>query len=378
MTVEIQKQKIGIITLSASDNCGSLLQCYALKKLLEPYGNVEVINFSSEQSHKLYDIPKMKLKNLIRLLFRTKRGLKLIRLKKSKKDYQNFRINNLKMSAKELFREDLNTIKDKYDIIVAGSDQVWNNKMTDFDEAFFCGWTKSTKVAYAPSLGGQDIRNADAPDKLINLIKEFKHISAREEFGKNCLEKILGKNIEKVLDPTLAIDEKYWKELIGEPLIKGDYIFFYSWAYYNEDGLDIVKKESMRLNIPTIVIDARKWLKKDEKNFDFILSPEDGPIAFLNLMYYCKQAYVESFHGMIFAYLFKRNFYLLDSHEKLEDLDSRLAELVNLFAVQDRILTKYNYEQVNKSQPILYTKDNKNLDNLKTISNNFIKKIMED
>ena len=48
--------KIGIITLSASDNCGSLLQSYALKKLLSLYGKVEIINFSSLKSHSLYDI----------------------------------------------------------------------------------------------------------------------------------------------------------------------------------------------------------------------------------------------------------------------------------------------------------------------------------
>ena len=50
--------KIGIITLSASDNCGSLLQAYALKVLLEKVSNysVELINFSTVQSHKAYDI----------------------------------------------------------------------------------------------------------------------------------------------------------------------------------------------------------------------------------------------------------------------------------------------------------------------------------
>ena len=42
--------KIGIITLSDSDNCGSLLQCYALKKVLAEFGTVDVINFSSEAS----------------------------------------------------------------------------------------------------------------------------------------------------------------------------------------------------------------------------------------------------------------------------------------------------------------------------------------
>ena len=45
------------MTLSASDNCGSLLQSYALKTILENLGNnVEIINFTTEQSHSMYDI----------------------------------------------------------------------------------------------------------------------------------------------------------------------------------------------------------------------------------------------------------------------------------------------------------------------------------
>ena len=51
-------KKVGILTLSASDNCGSLLQTYALKTYLEKYMGfyAEVINFESEQSKRIYDI----------------------------------------------------------------------------------------------------------------------------------------------------------------------------------------------------------------------------------------------------------------------------------------------------------------------------------
>ena len=48
--------KIGIITLSASYNCGSLLQSFALKRILERFGEVEIINFTSLASQKMYNI----------------------------------------------------------------------------------------------------------------------------------------------------------------------------------------------------------------------------------------------------------------------------------------------------------------------------------
>ena len=45
--------KIGIITLSASDNCGSLLQAYALMNILKEKGHtVEIIDFSTRISKK--------------------------------------------------------------------------------------------------------------------------------------------------------------------------------------------------------------------------------------------------------------------------------------------------------------------------------------
>ena len=53
-----QVKPIGILTLSASDNCGSLLQTYALKTLIESIytGTVEIVPFASPKSHLLYDI----------------------------------------------------------------------------------------------------------------------------------------------------------------------------------------------------------------------------------------------------------------------------------------------------------------------------------
>ena len=49
---------VGILTLSASDNCGSLLQAYALQQCLKRRFQVqsEVIDFRPKASEKLYSI----------------------------------------------------------------------------------------------------------------------------------------------------------------------------------------------------------------------------------------------------------------------------------------------------------------------------------
>lgn len=362
--------KIGIITLSASDNCGSLLQSYALKKLLEPYGDVEIINFSSEKSHLMYDIfPKNMHRSKRELL---KRGKCFFALFNEKRSYEKFRNKQLRIAGKEYFKDELFKIADKYDVLVAGSDQVWNVMMYDFDEAFFGGWSNAKKVAYAPSLGGHDVREHTQCERYIKHINEFSALSVREKKGKQCLEEVTEKKVEYVLDPTLVLDKDKWRELVKSPLVEGDYIFFYSWAYNDYDILKIVADESLRTGLPVYVVDARKWINKSPKSWGFLFAKEQGPLAFLNLMCYAKRCYVESFHGMIFSYLFKKDFWLLDTHKEYEEIDTRLKELLYQLHMEDRVLTKFNKDFIDQNTTVVYSENNL-LDELKQKSKNYIK-----
>lgn len=336
-----------------------------------------MIHFSSESSHKIYDVPQINIVKQLLFLFGFKRRQKYERLSKCKTAYEKFRINQLEMDNEELLPENLQSVKDKYDVVVVGSDQVWNVQMGDFDESFFAGWTSKKKVAYAPSLGGKDIRTAAKANQFIQWINEFAYLSVREEIGKKCLEEICDREITKVLDPTLLIEADEWRKLVGKPLIERNYIFFYSWAYCYDDLIEIVKCEKERLGMPVIVVDSRKWMNKDEKKYGFTLSEREGPLAFLNLMYYADRAFVESFHGMVFAYIFKKNFWLLDTHENLDDLDSRLMEFVDLLGAESRILTKFNYFKKDMEVKMDYL-ENTQLLSLQNISKNYIRKAMED
>lgn len=366
--------KIGIITLSASYNCGSMLQSYALKEILSKYGEVEIINFSSKSSHIQYDFIPTPLLEKLRLLY-SLRGL-FIDLKKEIKSYIGFQHKFLRISGKEYWAKDLTEIKNKYDVVVAGSDQVWNVCMGDFDEAFFCDWTDVKKIAYAPSLGGHDIRESPNCQKIIDAVRKFSSLSVREEVGKKCLNEILNKNIPKVLDPTLVMELEHWENLAGEKKIKGEYIFFYSWAYCSEETRNIVKKRSLETGLPVYVIDAHKWRSHSYKDDGFNLYEEAGPLAFLNLMANASECYVESFHGMLFAYMFKRNFWLLDTHEKYEDLDARLKELVELVGAKNRIVTKFNYEQIDFNKRFGFV-ENHLLKNMRNVSMDYLNEAFE-
>lgn len=361
--------KIGIITLSASYNCGSMLQSYALKNILGKFGDVEIINFSSESSHRQYDIiptsfwKKMKLECARKGIVRE--------LKDEEKAYIDFQHKFLGILGKEYFANDLWEIADKYDVVVVGSDQVWNVCMSDFDEAFFCGWTGVKKVAYAPSLGGHDIRESTNSEQIIDWVKKFNWLSVREEVGKKCLDDILNEDVTKVLDPTLLYGDEMWKSMAGPKKVEGDYIFYYSWAYCYEELNKIVEERSKETGLPVYVIDAHKWKIHSYQEDGFLLFEDAGPLAFLNLMANATECYVESFHGMLFAYMFRRNFWLLDTHKCYEQLDSRLKELVELVGAEDRIVTQYNKLGINFAKDFSYG-SNELLELMRQISNKYL------
>ena len=359
--------RIGLLTLSASDNCGSLLQCFALKKRLEEYGDVEVINFSSEKSHAMYDVfPKGESIRRRILTYPRKKAVR-----EGKAGYNEFRKEYLGIAGKEYFQADLAEIKDRYDVVVVGSDQVWNVQMCDFDEAFFLGWTHAKKVAYAPSLGGRHLKLSAHFDQIKAWLDDFTYLSVREEVGKGCLDEVTGCDVPKVLDPTLIVDEEFWNGAVNEPIIKGDYIFYYSWAYQEDSTAQIVADESKRTGLPVYVIDPRKWITKNPAKWGFHLCKESGPLIFLNLMKYAKKCYVESFHGMVFAYIYRKDFWLLDTHENLAELDTRLMEFVRLLGAEDRVLTQYNVSRINQDKPKDY-EENALLENMRKASQLFL------
>ena len=88
-------------------------------------------------------------------------------------------------------------------------------------------------------------------------------------------------------------------------------------------------------------------------------------------MKYAKKCYVESFHGMVFAYIFKKDFWLLDTHQNFGDLDSRLMEFVKLLGAEDRILTEYNVKVISQDKQKNYD-SNSLLNEMKRQSSEFL------
>lgn len=331
--------RIGIITLSASDNCGSLLQTYALQQVIKNNFtcNVEVINFNSPQSEQIYNIfPSKFYKHPKKTLFTLKN---LQSIKRQKKGYDEFRKQYLDLTE-NVYRdvESLKEIEGKYDILITGSDQVWNVNMTDYSDAFFIPWdNEAVKIAYATSLGSTQEIEIEKAEQLKRMLSSFSAISVREETGKETIQKLTEKEVKLTADPTLLISGEEWEKLAGEREIQEPYIFYYSWSYPDEEMNRLVEKFAKKMDLRVFVINSSKWYKYRPGEFGFELYKESGPLTFLNLMKHAEYVFVQSFHGAVFANLLKKRFFFLNENVNGQ-VDFRTKNIIGILHEEKQIV----------------------------------------
>lgn len=368
--------KIGIITFHASYNCGSILQCMALKRVLESKGaTVEVINYSSEEQQKLYSVfyKKITMKNI------AKNILCIRGYSKIKAHYTQYKgyINEI-FSLKGDFLQSSDEIKENiphYDMLVAGGDQVWNVNCDDFSTAYFLDFDNNAyKISYSPSLGATNINESPRAEEYAVLLERFDALSCREVNGKKWLEQLTGRNVELIADPTMLLKQDGWVTQIQKTLrnpIRGDFIFYYAFSYSAENN-KCIQNIAEANNLKVIVIDAKQWFIKGLDRYkNFVLCKETGPNAFLNLMKDSKYVITTSFHGTVFSLLFHKQFVYINSknHEPTDDRTSFLLEQMNL-------MDHYIYSELvtlqKLDEPIDYDKIDKRIEVIRDKANFYL------
>lgn len=369
--------KIGIITFHASYNCGSILQCIALKHVLEDKGEqVKIINFSSKEQQKLYSVlyKKINLKNIVKNI------LCLPGYGKIKDHYSQYEkyIQEV-FDIQEDFLETSQEIKDKeykFDMLIAGGDQIWNVNCDDFDTAYFLDFDQNTyKISYAPSLGATDINESPNASEYKILLNKFNDLSCREVNGAKWLEKLTGKRIKLIADPTLLLLMDEWKKEIKKPLklsFKEKFIFYYAFSYSPENN-ERIQQIAEQNNLKVVVIDAKQWyIKGLGKYRNFVLCKETGPNAFLNLMNLSEYVVTTSFHGTIFSLVFHKKFVYINgkNHKSTDDRTSFLLEQLELMnkyiyvedVSADKLNEEIKYDDIDHKIEQMKIKANKYID----------------
>ena len=199
-----------------------------------------------------------------------------------------------------------------YDILITGSDQVWNPIHILTDTSFFLPFAHShtPRIAYAPSFSVASI-----PEEFYTAIRPYvtgySHLSVREKSGIDIVKSLTDKEVSMVCDPTLLLTKADWSVLAAQSEIKisEPYILVYvlSYAYNPYPAINtIIEKVQQELDLPLILLDA-PILNMKFKNARFI--KDAGPAEFLYLVQHASFVISTSFHGTAFALNFGIPFY---------------------------------------------------------------------
>lgn len=348
------KKKLGILTYFYNSlNYGGVLQAFALCSYINKNNNFncELINYnynSWSPRFKVKENRSLKYKNYIKKLKWLIIDPKLFKnlLKKNKKNI-HYKNNNFKSFIKEYIPnsnevysfEDIKRINKSYDILICGSDQVWNP--ISMDPVFYMEFIdeKIKKISYAASFGADNID--EEKKKIIEkYLEKIDHISIREEVDTPFSEKIMRKLII-VPDPVFLIKQDEWERL-SRKIEEKNYIL----TYFLRNDLELRQKAiELAKNKNLIIIDLSP---------DFLFGKEGrnksdaGPQEFLGLIKNANYILTDSFHCTAFSIIFKKKFVVF-KREKKQNITSnnRMKNMLkNLELINHLIGIKEKYEVI--------------------------------
>jgi len=298
--------KINLLTIHYGKSYGAVMQTYATCKLLEQAGHeVTVINLVHPKS---------------RCSVKTKRGIILLL-----KEFQFwiFKHRYFSKLSKKCYAIDVSSLP-KADIYVVGSDQVWNRDITGYwGLTFFLDFVDDAhkRIALSSSFGKHIwSENDEYTQGVLSELIKFDRISVREESGIKILKDVFHIDGVRLLDPTLAFGN-FDKLLLNKHTSNYLYPFLFN---NSQDAQDIVHGISKMHDV------------KIFKNTRLIQCFFTSPRQWLTRIYNAKYIVTDSFHGLAFSIIFKKNFYVLCADKKKF---TRIDSLLKLLGLSDRYIS---------------------------------------
>lgn len=301
--------KIGILTFYYCKNYGAFLQAFALKSHLESLGHyVFFVDYKMNSLLKRYALfPYYKERSLMGnikanlcSLFRMQD--RLIRIRR----FEDF--------SKKYFTDKTIQNRSDADLIIVGSDQVWNPKLTyGYDEMYYGILSEKYGIphyTYAVSCP------AALLDSSVNAyLYNFKRIGVREQNLQVRLKELFHIESDINIDPTLLFTSPIYDKLIeNQPVLAQKYLLSYnlmSNKRQSEYALEYARERKL------VCIGMR------DKRFQTA-----GPLEFLSFIKHAEFVLCSSFHGTVFSILFHKKFLcFLSGDERDERIESLLKSL---------------------------------------------------
>lgn len=332
--------RIGILTYwTSKENYGQILQLYALYTFLIQNGHdVFVIKYDG------YGDASLNKSNMKRLLGFLKNPFKLIRYIKNirkekiiKKDlaghdckFSDFKNKRFKWSNTYNTFKELENNPPQADVYICGSDMIWVENGERY-KAFFLGFGSDDvkRIAYAPSFGANNLRKS-YQDKIKPYLDRFDLISTRENSGQDICWNMGFRNAQWFPDPTLLLEAKDYMSLITCRSRKKSYIFMYLMGHPTHVPFSSIKKfsEENSLEIIYRASQGRRddWVKVYPQIEEWIGYMSQADYVITN-----------SFHGCVFAIIFRKQFLFLPLIKGAKQSNDRIYSLLKRLQLEDRI-----------------------------------------
>lgn len=328
--------RIGILTFHRAHNYGAVLQCFALQRFLQNQGHqVKVIDYTKKDLWRYYEwfkreevryalsSPKKALNRCAKLC------LKWARIAPRYYAFVRFRKHNLDLCS-------LNEIdRHPFDLILIGSDQVWNPSITNGFDVYYWGQFNrppKTKVAtYAASL--MRIWNKEDLQRVHEYLKSLNAISVRERDVA-----IFLKGLDSSLDPVVVPDPVFllsvleWKGKAIEPPIDEAYVFFYQ-AKDSEDVYQIAARLASEKKKRLVVLSANV---NGRNSYE---ARNASPLSFLGWIKNAEMVVTSSLHATALSIILNKDFICVDLGV---GEDRRLKSLLEIFGLGHRFIHTYD------------------------------------
>ena len=330
--------KTGLLTFYHIHHYGAMLQAYATERAVASLGSeCEIIDYYVNQDNALFQRPT----GLGSAAHDAHTALHYKALSERYQRFERFSRDHLRISEHryESFDE-LAAAELPYDLILSGSDQIWNPKIFPdgrFDPVFFGTFSQKRRIAYAPSFGIPVIPEGMRAE-LKGYLDGFSHVSVRETQGREIVRDVSGRDVPVVLDPTLLLTAEQWAAMANHPADypTGGYILCYCISrpgaltpyidrLSRETGLPVVQLCGIRQKVHP---KARQIL-------------DAGPAEFLDLFRNADYVVTNSFHGTVFSVQFHRPFFTTVSPAELSAPErSRTVSILSRLGLADRVIGK--------------------------------------
>lgn len=315
-------EKVIVVTVHNSENCGSYLQAYAMQKVLQKLG-YEVAFLYRAPNGTSHD-----KRRTIRLVWNLIKHLHILDAISRIRQWYTYE----SMQSKFKICKSNDNFCNEANHVILGSDTIWN-----FEEEYFrktakrlLGKTLTGKhiISYAASVGNTTADIFRDVTKKLGGLNHISTILVRDSHSQNVIRETCQKESSLVCDPTLLLQPEDFVEISTNQHINQPYLLLYYFGIIPEDIQKVIQQYAYRHQMRIVsLLTKRDWCDY------FILSSPGNMVA----CYAGASAVVtNTFHGCALSLIYQVPFAAHDEGKV------KVKELLNTYDSSDRLFIDTN------------------------------------